>query len=73
SSRSHRLALFDATIPSNNISRIYGDLSRPQCSVLTQLCTAHIGLNTFLYRFHLGPSPDCALCLIPETVSLTLI
>ncbi|KAJ7653812.1 hypothetical protein B0H17DRAFT_862911, partial [Mycena rosella] len=35
---------------------------------LMQLCTAHIGLNAFLYRFHLGPSPDCALCLVPETV-----
>jgi hypothetical protein len=42
--------------------------SRPQSSVLTQLRTTHVPLNAFLYRFHLGPSPDCALCLVPETV-----
>ncbi|KAJ7671157.1 hypothetical protein B0H17DRAFT_1141597 [Mycena rosella] len=26
-------------------------------------------LNTYLYRFHLAPSLDCPLCLVPETVS----
>ncbi|KAJ6537777.1 hypothetical protein B0H19DRAFT_874039, partial [Mycena capillaripes] len=46
----------------------YEDLSRPQCSVLTQLRTSHIGLNAFHYRFHLAPSPECQLCLVPETV-----
>ncbi|KAJ6541371.1 hypothetical protein B0H19DRAFT_959096 [Mycena capillaripes] len=30
--------------------------------------TSHIGLNAFLYRFHLAPSPRCPLCLVPETV-----
>ncbi|KAJ7156427.1 hypothetical protein C8R43DRAFT_831343, partial [Mycena crocata] len=40
---------------------------------LTQLRTSHIGLNAFLYRFHLGPSPDCACCHIPETVSHFLL
>ncbi|KAJ7175235.1 hypothetical protein C8R43DRAFT_873266, partial [Mycena crocata] len=34
----------------------------------TQLRTAHVGLNAFLYRFHLAPSPDCPLCRVPETV-----
>ncbi|KAJ7692535.1 hypothetical protein B0H17DRAFT_840056, partial [Mycena rosella] len=63
-----RLALFDDPKPSNAIARMYTDLSRPQCSVLTQLRTIHIGLNTFLYCFHLGPSPDCTLCLVPETI-----
>ncbi|KAJ6616615.1 hypothetical protein B0H10DRAFT_1799126, partial [Mycena sp. CBHHK59/15] len=43
-------------------------LSRPQCSVLTQLRTTHLALNTYLYHFHLAPSPDCVLCLAPETV-----
>jgi hypothetical protein len=52
---------------------MYTGLSRPQCSVLTQLRTGHIGLNAFLYRFHLGPSPDCSLCLVPETVSHFLL
>jgi hypothetical protein len=47
---------------------MYDGLSRPQCSVLTQLRTTHLALNAYLYRFHLAPSPDCELCLVPETV-----
>jgi hypothetical protein len=47
---------------------MYNDLTRPQCSVLTQLRTGHIGLNAFLFRFHLAPSPACALCNTPESV-----
>ncbi|KAJ7780639.1 hypothetical protein DFH07DRAFT_695284, partial [Mycena maculata] len=31
--------------------------------------TSHIGLNSFLHHFHLGPSPDCAHCHVPETAS----
>ncbi|KAJ6587824.1 hypothetical protein B0H10DRAFT_1724498, partial [Mycena sp. CBHHK59/15] len=53
--------------------KMYGELSRPQCSILTQLRTTHIGLNAFLHRFHLDPSPDCSLCLVPETVSHFLL
>ncbi|KAJ7661003.1 hypothetical protein B0H17DRAFT_880638, partial [Mycena rosella] len=68
SSRHRRLALFDDPKPSSAVARMYDDLSRPQCSILTQLRTAHIGLNVFLYRFHLAPSPDCPLCLVPESV-----
>ncbi|KAJ6572192.1 hypothetical protein B0H19DRAFT_879913, partial [Mycena capillaripes] len=42
-------------------------------SILTQLRTTHFALNTYLYRFHLAPSPDCDLCLVPETVPHFLI
>jgi ribonuclease HI len=73
SPRYHRIALFDSPKPSNSVARMYTDLSRAQCSVLTQLRTAHIGLNAFLYRFHLAPSPDCPLCLVPETVTHYLL
>ncbi|KAJ7311621.1 hypothetical protein DFH08DRAFT_717948 [Mycena albidolilacea] len=52
---------------------MYTDLSRMQCSVLTQLCMAHVGLNAFLYRFHLALSPECPLCLVPETVTHYLL
>jgi hypothetical protein len=52
---------------------MYDGLSRPQCSILTQLRTGHIGLNAHLFRFHLAPSPDCALCFVPETVSHFLL
>ncbi|KAJ7243846.1 hypothetical protein B0H12DRAFT_1022901 [Mycena haematopus] len=60
---------------------MYEGLSRPQCSVLTQLRTGHISLNAFLYRFKLGfrpgpghhyfklaPSPLCPHCPVPESV-----
>ncbi|KAJ7642933.1 hypothetical protein B0H17DRAFT_1104741, partial [Mycena rosella] len=51
--------------PSNSTQKMYGGLSRPQCSVLAQMCTGHIGLNTYLYRFHLAPSPNCPSCPAP--------
>jgi hypothetical protein len=63
-----RLSLYDNAKPSSTVARMYSSLSRPQSSVLTQLCTTHVLLNAYLYCFHLGPSPDCALCLVPETV-----
>jgi ribonuclease HI len=73
SPRYHCIALFDSPKPLNMVARMYTDLSRMQCSILTQLHMAHIGLNVFLYRFHLAPSPDCPLCLVPETVSHYLL
>jgi ribonuclease HI len=63
-----RISLFDSALPRAGVARAYSDLSRPQCSVFTQLRTAHFALNSYLYRFHLAPSPDCDLCLVPETV-----
>ncbi|KAJ7301422.1 hypothetical protein DFH08DRAFT_630928, partial [Mycena albidolilacea] len=69
----HHIALFDSPKPSNSVARMYTDLSCVQCSILTQLCTAHIGLNVFLYRFHLAPSPDCPLCWVLKTVSHYLL
>jgi hypothetical protein len=68
SPRFHQLSLFDTPKPSNAIVCLYTDLSHPQCSVLTQLRTTHFALNSYLYHFCLGPSPNCALCLVPETV-----
>jgi ribonuclease HI len=41
SPRARRLASYDVPTPSNATSRMYTDLSRPQCSVLTQLRTTH--------------------------------
>ncbi|KAJ6482652.1 hypothetical protein C8R45DRAFT_755089, partial [Mycena sanguinolenta] len=35
---------------------------------LTQLCTRHIGLNAYLHRFKLAPSPLCQFCVAPESV-----
>ncbi|KAJ6495174.1 hypothetical protein C8R45DRAFT_823974 [Mycena sanguinolenta] len=47
---------------------MYVDLSRPQCSALTQLRAGHIGLNGYLHPFKLSPSPLCQLCAVPESV-----
>ncbi|KAJ6481112.1 hypothetical protein C8R45DRAFT_801069, partial [Mycena sanguinolenta] len=35
---------------------------------LTQLRTGHIGLNAYLHRFKLAPSPLCQHCTVPESV-----
>jgi hypothetical protein len=67
------VALFDDAQPSNSITQMYSDLGCPQCSILTQLRMSHIGLNSFLFCFHLAPSPDCPQCLVPETVSHYLL
>ncbi|KAJ7923360.1 hypothetical protein B0H13DRAFT_2316551 [Mycena leptocephala] len=41
----------------------------PQTSNLLQVSNkSHFALNSYLFRFHLGPSPNCCLCLVPETV-----
>lgn len=73
SARCRRLALFDSTTPSPSVVRMYDDLSRPQCSILTQLRTGHIGLNAHLHRIHVAPSPNCPHCAVPETVSHFLL
>ncbi|KAJ7738079.1 hypothetical protein DFH07DRAFT_966236 [Mycena maculata] len=65
SPRHRRLALFDNPRSSNAVARMYTN----RRSVPTQLRTAHIARNIFLFRFHLAPSPNCTLCLVPETVS----
>ncbi|KAJ7302012.1 hypothetical protein DFH08DRAFT_643477, partial [Mycena albidolilacea] len=54
-----RISTFDDANPSKALEKIYEGLSRPQCSVLTQLRTGHIGLNAYLHRFKLAPSPLC--------------
>ena len=68
SSCSHCISLFDNTTPRKAVSRAYSDLSRLQCSILTQLRTGHIGFNAYLHRFKLAPSPLCLHCAVPESV-----
>jgi hypothetical protein len=62
------LSLLGNTAPSLAVLRMYNDLSCPQCSVLTQLHTGHIRLNTYLHCFNLALSPLCSLCDTPKTV-----
>ncbi|KAK6995564.1 hypothetical protein R3P38DRAFT_2800752 [Favolaschia claudopus] len=49
SPRYARIASIDSPKPSNATSRLYKNLSRPQCSIITQLRTGHIGLNAYLF------------------------
>jgi hypothetical protein len=65
--RHTRISTFDDATPSKALERMYVGLSRPQCSVLTQLCMGHIGLNTYLHRFKLTLSPLCPHCNVPES------
>ncbi|KAJ7361284.1 hypothetical protein DFH08DRAFT_843669 [Mycena albidolilacea] len=66
--RHARISTFDDTNPSKALEKMYKGLSRPQCSVLTQLRTGHIGVNAYLHRFKLAPSPLCPYCDVPESV-----
>ncbi|KAJ7314473.1 hypothetical protein DFH08DRAFT_1041707 [Mycena albidolilacea] len=59
----HRCATHDG-----DVAHMHDELFRPQCSVLTQIHTGHIGLNTHLHRLKITLSPNCALCSVPETV-----
>jgi hypothetical protein len=63
-----RLSLLGNTAPSLAVLWMYNDLSCPQCSVLMQLRTGHIGLNTYFHCFNLALSPLCSLCNTPKTV-----
>ncbi|KAJ6554261.1 hypothetical protein B0H19DRAFT_874110, partial [Mycena capillaripes] len=67
-SRHTHISTFDDMTPSKVLEKMFAGLSRPQCSVLTQLCTGHIGLNTYLHRFRLAPSPLCPHCGVAESV-----
>jgi ribonuclease HI len=73
SPRYARISTFDNATPSKALEKMYEGLSRPQCSVLTQLRTGHIGLNAYLHRFKLAPSPLCPHCGTPESVPHLLL
>ncbi|KAK7012463.1 hypothetical protein R3P38DRAFT_3588267 [Favolaschia claudopus] len=73
SPRYMRIATFESPVPSSATPRMYRNLNRSQCSVLTQLRTGHIGLNAYLFRFHLAPSPLCPHCNMPESVPHLLL
>lgn len=68
-----RMAKFDKTAPGKIPLRLYQDLSRRQCSILTQLRSDHIGLNQYLARFGRVNSSMCNKCNVPETVDHFLI
>lgn len=68
-----RLARFDRTTPGKKILKLYKELPRWACSIITQLRCGHVGLNQYLARFNLADSPKCNTCQVPETVEHYLL
>ena len=60
----------DTSLPSDNFLHIINQLRRNQASLLVQLRTGHIPLNTVLHRMRKIDTPDCPHCKngIRETV-----
>ena len=52
----------DPSLPSNNFLHIIDQLRRNQASLLIQLRTGHIPLNTVLYRIKKAETADCPHC-----------
>ncbi|KAF8575418.1 hypothetical protein K439DRAFT_1292883, partial [Ramaria rubella] len=48
-------------------------LPRHTTSIMTQLCTGHIGLNVFLKKIKAVDSALCSTCHLPETVAHYLL
>ncbi|KAF8583934.1 hypothetical protein K439DRAFT_1271679, partial [Ramaria rubella] len=48
-------------------------LPRRSCSILTQLQTSHVGLNSFLHKIKMVDSPLCPLCGVCEDVEHFLL
>jgi ribonuclease HI len=64
---------YNQTLPSPIYMKLTNELNRRQASLLTQLRTGHIPLNSHLHRITIAPSPACPHCPVPETVSHFLL
>ncbi len=67
------LKKINASLPSAKTTKVYATLTRPEVSILTQLWTSHIGLNTHLHHIQVADTPNCVACGVPETVSHFLL
>ena len=52
----------DCSLPSDDYIHIIDQLRRNQASLLTQMRTGHVPLNTILFRIKRADSPDCPHC-----------
>ncbi|KAJ3484580.1 hypothetical protein NLI96_g5547 [Meripilus lineatus] len=68
SKQGKRITKFDNSPPSDKPPKVYKDLPKRSCSLITQLRSGHIGLNQYLARFRIVDSPNCSTCNVPETV-----
>jgi hypothetical protein len=62
--RGIKMSTWDSTTPSNNFLNTisFNKFSRNDSSLLTQLYTGHVPLNSYLHRFKLVDSPRCPAC-----------
>ncbi|KAI1783628.1 reverse transcriptase (RNA-dependent DNA polymerase)-domain-containing protein [Ganoderma leucocontextum] len=63
----------DDSAPGGNGSKRYRGLSRQQCSILAQLRSSHVPLNSYLARIGAVDSPLCLACRTPETAEHFLL
>lgn len=62
SPRHQVLSNINCSLPSDDYIHIIGQLRRNQASLLTQLRTGHIPLNSVLFRIKRAESPECPHC-----------
>jgi ribonuclease HI len=64
SPRGIKMRTIDDTTPSSTFLNLISGtkLTRKDSSVLTQICTGHIPLNSYLHKFKLVDSPNCPAC-----------
>ncbi len=62
--RGIKMAILDNITPSSNFLNIisHNKLLHKDSSTLTQICTGHFPLNSYLYKFKLVDSPRCPAC-----------
>ncbi len=68
SKHGRRVAKFDKSPPGKGALKAYQTMTKPECSIYTQLRSEHTGLNQYLSRFKIVDSPNCATCGVRETV-----
>src|SRR5271156_6298685 len=70
SHRFNKISQIDPYMPDTKFPRETARLDRRYTSILTQLWTAHVPLQSYLHRFKIEPQPTCPHChLEPETVT----
>ncbi|KIN94669.1 hypothetical protein M404DRAFT_83027, partial [Pisolithus tinctorius Marx 270] len=62
SPRYSRLASIDPLLPGNSFVKLTASLPKKQTSLLIQLRTGHVPLNSHLHRFKRSDSPACTQC-----------
>lgn len=61
----------DANFPFNKFRKISNELSRPQASLLMQLRTGHIPLNSYLYNIKKSRTRRCDTCWSTRRMEIT--